>query len=796
MAESLLVEKSWTKDMERPMYEGWKNAKKYAFNKKSKKPMYSIDTPPPYVNTPIHIGHATTYSLMDMFARYKRMIGYEVLFPLGLDRNGLPIEMAAEKKFGKKANMVGREEFIGMCEQVLEAASSETTDSFLKLGISFNSFDPGDGIGDVYLTDSPAYRALTQATFIDMWKKGLIYEAQRTNNYCTGCRTTIADSEIDYADDASLFSDIVWRIKDHKETITVGTTRPEFLCSCEMIIYHPDDKRYQHLEGKKAIIPLYNREVLIKAHPLAQIDKGTGLVMMCAFGDYTDIRFFREQNLTPRISIGLDGRMNENAGSYKGLKVKEARAKVLEDLKAAGLIVAQRSIMHRTPICERSKDHVEFIGMSEFYVKQVYLKDTMRSLAEKLNWYDPSSKQILLDWIDSVSIDWPISRRRYYATEVPLWYCTKCREPILPKPGVYYQPWRQSCPIKKCPKCSTAVFEGETRVFDTWFDSSISPLYILKWGSDLSFFKKAKPVTLRPQGKEIIRTWLYYTMLKCWHLTAEPIFSDVWINYHVLDEKGEKMSKSLGNVIDPHIILDKYGAEPFRLWCAVEGNISQTDLRCSFERIEGAGKTINKLWNIAKFVSAFSQPNTEVKLLETDKWIMNELDIIIHAAKDGYDAYDFHTPSVLLRNFLWETFASHYLELVKARAYNSGEVFTKAEQCGAIHTLRYCLDIMLKLLAPVIPMITAHIYQALHGKDIHAESFPIKHGKHATSLVTQELCVLNSQIWKAKKDAGLSLKAPLKEIMIPKTFEPIEKDLVAAHSIEKIVWSKDIKIVV
>ncbi len=791
---SPLVEKSWSKEMEKAVYTAWKDSKPYKFDKKTKKKIYSIDTPPPYVNAPIHIGQATTYVLMDMFARYKRMTGYEVIFPLGLDRNGLPIEMAAEKKFGKKCNMVTREEFITMCQKVLEEASTKTTESFMRLGTSMTSFEMGNEPGDLYMTDSPEYRALTQKTFVDMWKKGLIYEAERTNNYCPGCRTTIADSEIDYKDENSLFTDIKWKVAGSKGEIVIGTTRPEFLCSCEMVLYNPEDTRYTHLEGKKAIVPIYGREVLIKAHPIAQIDKGTGLVMMCAFGDYTDIRFFRDEKLAPRISIGLDGRMNDHAGAYKGLKVKEARAKILEDLKTAGLIVAQRQITHSTPICERSKDAIEFIGMSEFYVKQLDFKDKMREMADKLHWYAPESKKILLDWIEEVSIDWPISRRRVYATEVPLWYCKKCREPILAVPGKYVQPWKDVCPVKKCPKCSNLEFEGETRVFDTWFDSSISPLYVLKWGVDDAFFKKTKPATLRPQGKEIVRTWLYYTLLKCYHLTGECIFSDVWINYHITDEKGNKMAKSVGNVIDPHTIMEKNGAEPFRLWCAVEGNLEATDLRCSEPRIEGAGKTINKLWNVAKFVSAFPKVSGKVSLCEADRWILSELDKIVHLANDRYENYDFHNPSVALRNFLWESFASHYLELVKARAYNSEGKFSKEEQNGALETLNTCLDTILLLWAPVMPMLTSHIYSVLYSKDVHTQKFVVANGKHKTELVTEEVCALNGQIWKAKKDASLSLKAPVKELCMPSKFKAIEKDLLAAHTIEKIKWVDEVKI--
>ncbi len=794
VSEPKLQEKAWSKELEKPIYEEWKNSKRYAFDKKSRKPIYSIDTPPPYVNSPVHIGHATTYTLMDMFARFRRMNGYNVLFPLGLDRNGLPIEMAAEKKFSMKFGQVPREKYLEYCNKVLEESSAESMDTFLKLGHSYNSWDIGTGIGEVYLTDSPDYRALTQETFIDLWQKGLIYEAERTNNYCPGCKTTIADSEIEYKDVETLFTDIKFKVAETGEDIVIGTTRPEFVCSCAMVIYHPDDTRYRHLEGKHAITPIFNEKVEIKAHPLAQIEKGTGLVMMCSFGDYSDIRFFREMNLQPKIAITTDGTVNERGGFLQGLKVKDARKKMLDALKEKNLIVQQRTVSHRTPICERSKDHIEFIAMKEFYLKQVEYKEKMREIADKISFYSPQSKQILLDWIDAVSIDWPISRRRFYATEIPLWYCMKCHEAVLPPKGKYYQPWKEQPPIKKCPKCSNATFKGEERVFDTWFDSSISPLYILKWAHDNRFFAKAKPCTLRPQGKEIVRTWLYYTLLKDYLLTGDVIFQDVWIHHHILDEKGRKMSKSANNAIDPNIIINKYGAEPFRLWAVVEGNLDKDDFVCSYERIEGAGKTLTKLWNVARFISMFPKLHEEVELLETDKWILNEVEHLVHLAAEKYQIYDFHNPAVTIKHFLWETFASHYLELVKCRAYNENGRFSNAQQNGALQTLHFCLNTILLLLAPVIPMITYHIYKTLCNKDIHAEQFPKQTALHKISFPPEELIALNSALWKAKKDKQLSLKSEVRSLTLPEHFKTIESDIIAAHNIKNVTYSKEVNI--
>ncbi|RLI97068.1 MAG: valine--tRNA ligase [Candidatus Aenigmatarchaeota archaeon] len=792
--EPKLNGKRWSKDFEQPIYEDWKKKGRYSFQKGSKKPVFSIDTPPPYVNTPVHIGQATTYVLMDFFARFRRMTGWNVLFPLGLDRNGLPIEMAAEKKFNVRLTDLPRDDALEKCESILQESSMASTETFLRSGISFNSWELGKGIGDIYYTDSEYYRSLTQDTFIDLWKKGLIYEDARTTNYCPGCQTTIADAEVEYTDMPTVFNDIKFKVKETGEEVIIGTTRPELVCTIGMVIFNPKDERYKHLEGKTAIAPVFDKEVPIKAHPSADMDKGTGIMMVCSFGDLADIRFFREMKLEPVIAINKDGTMNENAGPLEGLKIKEAREKMIEMLRENGQLVNQEKVMHRTPVCERSKDPIEFIAMPEFYLKQVESKPKMREFAKKINFFAPQSRQIMLDWIDSVSMDWPISRRRYYATEIPLWYCKHCGEPVIPEKGKYHRPWKDSAPVEKCPKCGKSEFRGETRVFDTWFDSSISPLYILKWSRDQQFFDKHKPCTLRPQGKEIIRTWLYYTVLKDYLLTGDCIFRDAWINYHIVDGKGKKMSKSKGNVVNPKEVLDKFGAEPFRLWAAIEGNLTKKDFRCSFDRIQGTEKTLTKLWNVARFISMFPEAEKPKKLSPLDEWVISEIDMLAGYTREQYESYDFNGPATRLKNFLWETFASHYLELVKHRAYNQEGQFSDEQQQSALYTLHYCLDTMLKLLAPVIPFITYRIYMDMRGKDIHTEEFPAKPKPDKPPFPTEELMELNSAIWKEKKDSGLSLKSEVASVTIPDKFKPIEKDLSLTHNIKKVEWGKKVSV--
>jgi len=785
----MLKEKSWDKKFEEEILKELKiKEKKHDF--KGKK-VYSIDTPPPYVNTPIHTGHATTYTLMDMFARYRRAAGYDVLFPLGLDRNGLPIEMEAEKKFKVRLSDLSREDAIGLCRRILEESSEKSKDSFFKLGISFNSYEQGENIGDMYYTDSESYRRMTQSTFIDLWEKGLIYEDKRVNNYCPGCRTTIADAEVLYEERESVFNEIVFRVKETGEKILIGTTRPELLCTCARICFNPEDEEKKRFEHMHAIVPIYNTEVEIIAHPIARKEKGTGFVMMCSFGDLNDVRFFRELGIEPKIAINVDGRMNDVAGFLKGLRVKEGRERIIDELKKEGALHSTKKVMHPVPICERSRDEIEFIEMDELYLKQIDFKEDMRRIAKEMKFYDESSRSILLDWINSLSMDWPISRRRYYGTEIPLWYCKKCGKPVVPQKGRYYQPWREKPPIDRCPECGSSEFRGEERIFDTWFDSSSSALYILGYERDSEFFEKNFPCTLRPQGKEIIRTWLYYTALKTFLLTGKKPFDDVWINYHIVDESGKKMSKSKGNVIDPSKILERFGAEPFRLWCALEGNLTKDDFRCSFERIEGARKTLTKLWNVARFVSSFEQHDGNITC-GSDLAMVEELNRLIELCKKGYEGYDFHNPAVELRTFIWDTFSSNYIELVKSRAYNDRNVFTEEEQKSALSALYLALKTLLKLFNPIIPFITEKIYRELWNDD-ELYTFPQKLEVSAPVRM-DEIAEVNHIIWKEKKDNNLSLKDNIKKVMLPERFRCIEKDLKETHNVERIEYADGIRV--
>jgi len=792
--EPRIRERAWNPERERALFQRWQDERLFRFDKGGEKPVFSIDTPPPYVNTPVHVGQAYTYVWMDVFARYRRMAGFNVLFPMGLDKNGLPVEVQTEKTFNVSMHETPREEFIELCRRVLEECGDISLDTFKRLGLSCNSWRPEREAGGMYETDSPEYRRLTQETFIEFWRRGLVYEDEKTTNYCPVCRTTISDAEVEYEEEGVELNYIRFRVRETGEEIVIATTRPELLCSCRVVLFHPEDERYQHLKGRHVVVPLYGLEVEILSHPYAKPEFGSGLVMMCSFGDYGDVRLLRELNLDPIYAIDADGRMNEKADRYRGLRVREARKRVTEDLKAQGLLVRQEETCQRRPVCWRSKNPVEFIPMREFYLKQVEFKNDVLKAADRMRFFAPESRQILIDWIGSVDIDWVISRRRYYGTEIPLWYCKGCGYVYVPKPGRYYQPWRKRPPIRKCPECGGTEFRGEERTFDTWFDSATSEVYVLSYLWDREFFERSFPCTLRPQGKEIVRNWLYFTLLKSYLLLGREPFRDVWIHMHVVDEGGRKMSKSLGNVVDPQEALNRFGAEAFRAWTCLEGNITRGDIRCSFERIQGTSKFLTKLWNAARFVSSFPLVTDGYELAALDRLILAELNHLIGECRRGYEEMDAFASANAIRAFTWGLFADHYVEAVKSRAYNREGAFSEERQRGAWHTLHACLETVLRLLAPICPFITEALWLELYSREsIHRQRFPERRPEWESDLaaLTPGFMGFNAAIWKYKKERGVALSQELAAtVYAPAGLKPLKEDLETMHRIAELTFEE------
>jgi len=770
--EPKIQEKVWDPKIEEGIRKKWYDSKLYEFQSDSDG--YTIDTPPPYPSgRPWHIGAASHYAQIDMIARTARMAGKNVYFPIGIDRNGLPVELYTEKKHDIRMRETERGKFLDLCKDALNDLEAEMIQIMKGLGLSCD-FD------NYYRTDSEEYRTLTQATFIELWKNGSIYLATRPNNYDWVTGTTIADAEITYQEIPTKLVHMKFKIKDEQTEIIIASTRPELLCACKTVIVNPEDERYSHLIGKKIIVPISNQEVEIKTHHSAQMEFGSGALMVCSYGDQNDVALFRELNLEEVVAIGLDGRMTEVAGDYTGLKPKQARTKIIEDLENSGFVEKIEEISHRTPTSERSKIPIEIIPMEEYYLKQKESVEKIKKLGSQIRFYPDMHKQILMNWLESISIDWPISRRRFYGTEIPIWYCKKCSEPYIPEPGKYYRPWKDACPAQKCVKCDSTEFVGEERTFDTWMDSSVSPLFISKFKKDEEFFKRTYPTGIRPQAKDIVRTWLYYTLLRCEKLTGQKPWSEAWIMGYGLDEKGMKMSKSKGNALDPLPIIEKFGADTFRFWSASEVNHGY-DFRCSEQKIESTKKFLSKLWNVSRFLSSF--PIVEsAELTQTDKWITSELDKLVKECKKGFSEYNFFIPAIAIREFTWNIFAAHYIEMAKARAY--GINFSDKERDSAIYTLHKVLSTILKLLAPITPFITDYLWQTLYSKNsIHKESQVDEESINDLTEYTQKIIEFNSKVWNEKKTKSLSLKDSM-EMKVPQELEFFENDLIAMHNLK------------
>jgi valyl-tRNA synthetase len=746
---------------------------------------FVIDTPPPYPSgRPWHIGAAAHYAQIDMIARSARMSGFNVLFPIGIDRNGLPIEIYTEKKYKIRMRKTDRRKFLELCKSALDELEQEMIEIMKSIGLSAD-------FKNYYRTDSSKFRALTQSTFIDLWNREMIYIANRPNNLCPDCGTTIADAEIVYEEVPTKLVYMNFRTKDETTGIVVASTRPELLFACQAVIVNPNDDRYTEIIGKRVSIPLFDKQVPVYAHHSARPEFGTGAVMVCSYGDQNDVSLFRELGLKEIVATDIYGRTTAEAGHYASLSIQEARARVISDLKTNGFLQKTEDIMHRTPLCERSKTPVEIVPLQDYYLKQIEYVPQLKQLAAHLRFYPDIHRQILMNWLDSIATDWPISRRRYYGTEIPIWYCVNCNYPNLPPPGKYYRPWEEDPPFDKCTSCGAGKFVGEDRTFDTWMDSSLTPIYISKYGESEGI-SHPYPSSIRPQAKDIVRTWLYYSMLRCIQLTGKLPWSNAWIMGFGVDERGEKMSKSRGNVMDPSPIINTYGADAFRFWSASECNLGY-DFRCSEQKISIAKNFLSKLWNVARFISTFDNLTEKpTALAPSDMWLLGELQKLVEECKKGYSDFNFFIPSNAIREFTWNVFAAHYIEMVKWRAYLDD---SSQSRLSAIYTLHESMTTILTLLAPICPYITEEIWTIMYSnvnESIHFCKLPEVEGDYAKySKYTQLIINFNSMVWNRKKsyvspETGkpLSLKDPI-ELAIPENLLLFEEDLMMMHNIRR-----------
>ncbi len=638
------------KTVEHKWQEFWEKEKIYRFDFNSEREVFSIDNPPRYASGAIHLGHATHYTHIDFIARYKRMRGFNVFFPLCFDVNGMPIEVNVEKEKKVKMKEVERHRFIEWCE---EFANSKIDTMKMQFKILGESMDPSI----YYQTDSPEYRRITQLTFLDAVEKGMVYRGMHPVNWCPRCSTAIAESEIVYEDrETSLY---YIKFDTDEGEVTIATTRPELLPACLFLSYNKDDKRYDHLKNKRAKVPLFGKEVPIIPDETIDMDFGTGIEMVCSIGDKNDLKLIKKYGFDIIKIIDDQGRLTDLAGKFSGLEIADARKKIVKELEKEKRLVKVEKISHSVGTCWRCGTPLEIVNKEQWFIKTVNLKERVLEIANRLNWYPEFMKKRLEDWVQGLEWDWVVSRQRYFATPIPAWICENnhviyASKDDLLKRRDYIDPTREKPGDGKCPICG-AELKGVEDVFDTWVDSSISPLFNTFLYRDENLFRKLYPMSLRPQAHDIIRTWAFYTIVRCDIATGDIPWKDIFVDGHILAEDGRPMHASWGNVVDPLKIIEEFGADPFRYFAASCTLGEDTPFR-KREIIHGK-KLLNKLWNVANFVemNISGKENTGIDD-PMDNWIVAEFSETVENVIKYMDNYRYDKAIREIDEFFWHIF--------------------------------------------------------------------------------------------------------------------------------------------
>ena len=680
------------KESERKWSSFWNEERIFQYDFNSAKPTYSIDTPPRYASGKMHIGHAFHYSHIDMVAKYHRIKGEEVFFPLCFDVNGMPIEVNVEKKYGIKMREYDRQKFVKLCEEFAEGNIQAMIGQFNSLGITA---DPSL----YFKTDSEMYRKYTQISFIRLFGKGLAYKGKHPVNWCPRCETAIAESEIVYGERDVFLNDI--KFKGDGFELVISTTRPELIAACVAIAVNPKDERYSHLVGKEVRVPLFGKTVPIITDDEVLMDFGTGAEMVCSVGDKADLKMIYKHSLPFLKNIDEQGKLTENAGKYEGLSVKEAQKKIVEDLKTSGDFVSNVKIKQNVGTCWRCGTPLEFLQKEQWFIKSIDFKDDLKKWAEKLEWHPQFMKKRLEDWIDSLSWDWVVSRQRYFATPIPVWECKNGHQVVATEEQCYVDPLVDPPPTSECPTCHLPL-KGSEEVFDTWMDSSISALFNTYYVRDEKLFSKLYPMSLRPQGQDIIRTWAYYSLLRGNLLIGENPWKSIMIDGNIMAPDGRPMHASWGNVVDPNVLLDKYGADAFRYFTASCSLGEDTPFR-ERDLVRGQ-RLMNKIFNLVSFLEFYRGKQTEKdELRAVDHWILKQTDSTIEQVKSAMDNFEFDRAIRLAETFIWHDLADNYVEIIKHRI--SG--FRTYE------TIYRVLLSSIIMISPIFPFISEDSYQRL-----------------------------------------------------------------------------------
>ena len=777
--------------VERKWQEFWIKNGVFRFDPDSSAPIFSIDTPPPTVSGKMHLGHAFSYAQQDFVARYKRMRGFNVFYPFGTDDNGVATERLIERTKNVQAHNMKREEFVKLC---LETLDKELRPRYLedwkRIGMSCDW-------SIFYTTIDRHSQRVSQESFIDLYMKGREYRKDAPTMWCPECRTGISQVELKDKESDSTFNDIVFKVEGNE--CIVATTRPELLPACVALFFAPGDERYAKLKGRQATVPLFGFEVSIMEDERVDPEKGTGIVMCCTFGDQTDMEWQKAYGLEIKMAIDTRGHMTDLAGKYEGLHVKKARKQILDDLDAAGLLKAKRPIRHMVNTHERCGTEIEFIKSKQWFVKYLDLREDMLKWGAKLKWFPPFMKVRFDNWVKGLQWDWLISRQRFFGVPFPVWYCAGCDEVILArKDDLPVDPLYASAPVKKCPQCKGSKFVPETDVMDTWATSSLTPQISAGLFRDRPVYKKLFPMSLRPQAHDIITFWLFNTVVKSNLQTGKNPFRDVIISGHAQDPHGKKMSKSVGNIVEPQAMIEKFSADALRFWAATSK--LGDDLPFQEKDLLTGMKTVVKLYNATKFVfmqlEGFDQKKPKLTLI--DRALLSKLQLVVDESTAAFEEYEYSRPKFATELFFYQTFCDQYLELVKDRFYNESRV---QERKAAQYVLYNALYVVLQLFAPIMPHITEELYQEYYRNDmgvmsIHVTGWPkeiVKRDEIAERIADVTFAIIDAAR-KFKSVSKVSLKTSVRaRIAAPLTaeeFEQVRADLVGTIKAESLEFSE------
>ena len=697
----------------------WQKEGIFAFDENSDKPLYVVDTPPPYVSADhLHAGHIMSYTQAEFIVRYKRMQGFNVYYPMGFDDNGLPTERFVEKKYNLNKDKITRSEFIKLCLQETKLGSKTYKDLWNALGISVDW-------SKTYSTIDKNAQKVSQKSLIDINNKGGLYRKSEPLLWCVSCQTALAQADLEDEVMDGKLNYIDFDSEGSK--LTIATTRPELLPACVALYVNPKDKRYSKFIGKKANVPLFNYSVEIKTSEKVDPEYGTGLMMVCTWGDQEDVEKWKEDNLDERNLFSENGRLTEIAGDYSGMKILEARKEIISKLQDEGFLVKQEEVSRSVSVHERCSTPVEFIKSKQWFIKVANLKKEWITQGKKLNWYPEDRINDYELWVNNLKWDWCISRQRFYGVPLPIWNCEDCEGSIFAEESqLPVNPIEDKPPVNKCPDCGSTNIKGDEDVMDTWATSSTTPEIIRELISG-PLKDKVYPATLRPNAFEIIRTWDFYSIVKGHYNNNTIPFKDVMISGHGLDQKGHKFSKRLGNYKPAKDLVDNFGADAIRYWAT--GALLGQNLRFSDSEVNIGHKTAMKLYNVANMIEFYKIDKTpDIKhsqLEDSDKWILENLNTVIETATKAFDNYSYAKARSITDDFFWAKFADLYLEFIKYRLNGENETSKKAAQW----TLRTVYLNILKLYAPLLPFITEEVY--LHTflneeKDIsiHISSWP------------------------------------------------------------------------